>query len=83
MDEQQVQKVVEETQRLKLQQETPDSPEALATIPMLRREDLDKKIHHLPIEVIQDGPGTILFHDIFTNGILYLDLGFNLRVLPQ
>ena len=83
MDEQQVQKVVEETQRLKLQQETPDSPEALATIPMLRREDLDKKIRHLPIEVIQDGPGAILFHDIFTNGILYLDLGFNLRVLPQ
>ena len=26
---------------------------------------------------------TLLYHDLFTNGIVYLDIGFDLQMLPQ
>ncbi|MDO9087104.1 MAG: insulinase family protein [Anaerolineaceae bacterium] len=77
----QMEKILQETEDLKRRQETPDTPEALATIPMLKKEDLDPKIKELPNQVIQTIPSTILFHDLFTSGILYLDLGFNLKAL--
>ena len=63
-------------------QETPDSPEALASIPTLTRADLDRAIKPIPVEEIEDG-AQILYHDLFTNGIAYLDLGFDLHALPQ
>lgn len=68
---------------LKIRQETPDSAEALATIPSLTIIDLDKKIRTIPIEVLNHNGTAIVVHDIFTNGIVYLDLGFDLHYLPQ
>ena len=70
-------------QDLKDRQETPDSAAALATIPSLTLEDLDRKVKTIPIEVIKQDGMDILVHDIFTNGIVYLDLGFDLHLLPQ
>ncbi|MBI5959927.1 MAG: insulinase family protein [Chloroflexi bacterium] len=78
-----LQQVVEETRRLKEMQETPDSPEALATIPCLQLEDLDKQNKLIPLQVAETHGAQILYHDLFTNGIVYLDLGFNLHALPQ
>lgn len=75
--------VQESARRLKLRQEAPDSPEALATIPSLKLSDIDRKMKTIPIEVEQTGGQTTLYHDLFTNGIVYLDLGFNLHRLPQ
>lgn len=83
MSEQEVDQAIENTRRLKVLQETPDSPEALMTIPTLDLDDIDRSIRRIPIERLQKGQTPFLFHDLFTNGILYLDLGFNLRVLPQ
>jgi Zn-dependent M16 (insulinase) family peptidase len=83
MDEQALAQAVEGTHQLKLRQETPDSPEMLMTIPMLERDDLDREIRRIPTEVIEGaGASEVLFHDLFTNGVLYIDLGFDLRVLP-
>ena len=83
MTEEQLQQVVEETLELKRRQETPDSPEALATIPTLKLSDLEREIRRIPSEehTLADIP--TLYHDLFTNGIVYLDLAFNLRVIPQ
>ena len=78
-----VQQVIEETRTLRQMQETPDSPEALATIPTLALDDLDKKNKVIPIDVSAHDGTPLLYHDLFTNGIVYLDLGFNVRVLPQ
>lgn len=75
--------IVANTKQLKLQQETPDSPEALATIPVLGLDDLDRQIRTIPSVEMQAGEVRLLYHDLFTNGILYLDLGFDLHVLPQ
>ena len=82
MNETQVEEVMANMRQLKVRQETPDSPEMLMTIPMLDRDDLDREVRRIPIEEIQSGKRRVLFHDLFTNGILYLDLGFDLRVLP-
>jgi hypothetical protein len=78
-----LQEIIETTRELKRRQETPDSPEALATIPHLQRSDLEPKIKTIPIEILPAGSGKILYHDLFTNGILYLDVGFDLQQLPQ
>ena len=79
-----LQRIIAETHTLREMQLTPDPPEALATIPSLKLDDLDKKNKTIPIEVhtSPDDGATILYHDLFTNGIVYLDLGFDLRVLP-
>jgi Zn-dependent M16 (insulinase) family peptidase len=68
-------------QELQRRQETPDSPEALASLPTLLRSDLETKVRSVPNEVLSSGAGQILFHNLFTNGILYLEAGLNLRGL--
>lgn len=78
-----LQLVINNMQELLLLQQTPDSPESLATLPMLTLEDLDKENKTIPIEVIQNQGADVLFHDLFTNGILYLNVGFDLHTLPQ
>lgn len=75
--------VVARTAELKRIQSTPDRPEDLRCIPNLLLKDLDKKNTVLPIEVGAIGTTPYLFHDLFTQGISYLDLGFNLSVIPD
>ena len=71
--------IQKDTAELKRRQVAPDSPEALKTIPGLKLSDLDKGIKLIPLEV----KGQVLYHDLFTNGIVYLDLSFDLHALPQ
>ncbi len=70
-------------ERLKTLQDTPDTPEALATIPTLTLADLDREIRRIPVAEGELAGVPLLTHDLFTNGILYLDLGFDLASLPQ
>lgn len=83
MDQARLEEVIKETRKLKQMQETPDPPEALAAIPSLTLDDLDEKIKTVPLAVETQQGTEILYHDIFTNGIVYLDVGFNLHALPQ
>jgi Zn-dependent M16 (insulinase) family peptidase len=78
-----LQALVENTRALKRRQETPDSPAARATIPMLRLTDLDKENKRIPCAIEEQGGCPLLYHDLPTNGIVYLDLGLNLHTLPQ
>ncbi len=75
--------VVENTQTLKRFQETPDPPEALRAIPMLRQDDLDRLNKTIPVAYSRIYQTSSLFHDLFTNNIVYLDLGFDLHTLPD
>ena len=79
----------EELARIKAQmealhklQETPDDPDALAAIPRLTLDDLDKRVPTIPLEAGELAGGRLLYHDLVTNGILYLDVGLDLRALP-
>ncbi|GAB4500506.1 MAG: insulinase family protein [Anaerolineales bacterium] len=67
---------------LKKRQETPDSPAALASIPALTLKDIDPKISLIPCEIETRRGVKIFSHDLPTNGILYLDLGFDLHPVP-
>ncbi|MCL2429907.1 MAG: insulinase family protein, partial [Alphaproteobacteria bacterium] len=74
--------VVETTQRLKELQVTPDPPEALAKIPSLRLSDLPRKNRSIPRVEERCAETTTLFHDLPTNRVIYLDIGFDLHRLP-
>jgi presequence protease len=81
MDPGELEGIVENARELKRLQGTPDPPEALATIPMLKVEDLDRANKSIPLAFPDGGGIQTLFHDLFTNGIAYVDVGFNLRSL--
>ena len=83
MNETDLDAIFQNTRQLKIRQETPDSPEALATIPSLKLEDLDRQNKFIPLEVSNICGTEALYHDLFTNSIVYLDLGFNLHGLNQ
>lgn len=74
--------IISDNARLKTIQETPDSPQALARIPSLVIDDLEKGVKTIPIAYDSLSGSQVLYHDLFTNGIIYLDLGMNLRLLP-
>ena len=83
LSESQIAELVENTKKLKLRQETPDAPEAVEKLPVLKLQDLEKKSNTIPIEVLESQNAEVLYHDLFTNGIVYLDLGFDLHALPK
>ncbi|MBI4389469.1 MAG: insulinase family protein, partial [Nitrospinae bacterium] len=74
--------LVEKTKTLQRLQTTPDSPEALAMLPKLGLEDLNKDLPVFPIESKRESQPKILFHDLFTNKIAYLQIGFDTRSVP-
>lgn len=79
----QVEEIISTTKKLKLRQQSPDSPEALKTIPILKREDLRKEAEHLPLQ-FRDLDGTrILFSNVDTHGIIYLTFYFDALKVPQ
>ncbi|MBW1801786.1 MAG: insulinase family protein, partial [Deltaproteobacteria bacterium] len=71
--------IIRDNRKLKELQEAPDSPEALASIPVLKRSDLPKENTIIPCEFSEMHGTRTLYHDLFTNGIVYLDLGFNIH----
>ncbi len=74
-------RTVETAARLLELQKTADTPEAFKTLPLLKRSDLDQKIRTVPRAVEQRDNATVLFHEIFTGGIVYVDIGFDLHAL--
>ena len=83
MTSDQLQSVIDNTRELNKMQETPDLPEALAKIPVLNLPDLDKKNKTIPLTLSDQKGARILYHNLSTNGIIYFDMGFDMRTLPQ
>jgi Zn-dependent M16 (insulinase) family peptidase len=77
-----VERLVEETTALRRQAETPDSAEALATIPTLRLADIERSVRAVPTSQGSIAGARVLTHELATNGIVYLDIGLDLGVLP-
>jgi presequence protease len=78
-----LQEIAADTATLKAIQETPDPPQALAQIPSLKLSDLERVNKSIPLALTQEKGCDLLYHDLFTSGIVYLDIGFNLYALPQ
>lgn len=78
-----IKQIVDRTRTLQELQMTPDSPEALATLPLLGLEDVPKEGEEHPIEIKNEFAPKILFHDLFTNKIAYIQIGFNAHTVPM
>ncbi len=68
---------------LKAWQQNPDTPEAVASIPMLKISDIPEDIAKIPREVKALDGSTVLFHDVATGGIVYTDLYFDASDLTK
>ena len=75
--------VMDSCAALRAAQEEPDTEEALASIPILARSDIRKEAEQLPLDV-RDCAGTkVLFSDLETNGIVYLNFYFPMSAVAQ
>ncbi|MDR2695828.1 MAG: insulinase family protein, partial [Deltaproteobacteria bacterium] len=77
------QALVDGTRKLRAIQAAPDSPEALASIPSLELADLPTRNTPIPLEERRIASTPLLFHDLDTSGIAYLELLLPLAAVPQ
>ena len=75
--------IIEDTKHLKAYQATDDTKEDLATIPLLKKEDLSYDVVPLSNNEYEVNGVKVLHHDFNTNGIGYLRLLFNLKNIPS
>ena len=75
--------IISVTKKLIEFQKAEDSPEALATIPLLKLSDITPKTTWYSCKANEIAGITQLFHNEFTNNIIYTNQWFDLRVLPQ
>ena len=62
---------------------TPDSKEELNKIPLLSIDDIEKEVEKIPIEEKKEKDIKVLFHPLFTNGIIYMNLYFDIDMVPE
>ncbi len=76
-------RIRDEAARLKALQSQPDTPEALARLPRLRRSDIPREVERIRSEESRTGSIPILKHEIFSNGIVYLDCVFDVAPVSE
>jgi Zn-dependent M16 (insulinase) family peptidase len=72
-----------EAQLLKKFQSEQDPPEVTAAVPKLEIADISRQIEMIPTQKDQTNGVTVLRHELFTNGIAYLDLAFDVSDIPD
>ncbi|MGZ3579331.1 MAG: insulinase family protein, partial [Syntrophales bacterium] len=70
-------------QALKKFQAEPDAPAAAAALPRLRISDISRSIETIPTVKTATENVPVMMHDIFANGIGYLDLAFDVSDVPE
>ena len=75
----QVETVVAQSKALKEYQDEPNDPEVLKLIPMLSREDIGREAMPFTWKESKQSGVTVLHHDLFTAGIGYLRLLFDVK----
>ncbi|NEU04344.1 insulinase family protein [Clostridium senegalense] len=77
LSNEQLEEIIEETKTLILRQNTPDSKEALETIPLLSLDDIDKNVEDLSVKEECEKDIKILWHETFTSKIAYINVFFD------
>lgn len=83
LTKEEIDKLIEDTKHLKQYQEEPSAKEDLEKIPMLKREDLRKEAAPLTYEVKECGGVKAIHTNLESNGILYLNLMFDIRTIEE
>lgn len=71
------------TEYLKEYQEEESPQEDLEKIPVLKLEDIDRNVRPFKNEELTIEDTKVLYHDYNTNGIVYLDMVFDITKLPE
>ena len=83
LSEEQIEELINSTKALKKYQEEPSTQEELEKIPLLKISDIKKEAKPYRYKE-NDVDGTkVITHDIFTNGIGYTSLYFDITDLPK
>lgn len=77
------QALVERTAALEEYQSEPDREEDIARIPVLRREDISREIEPIINEEMTIAGVPVVFHEIETNGIGYVDILFDMSGIEE
>lgn len=83
LSKEEVARLVERTHALEAYQSEPSAEEDLATIPVLKREDIGLDIAPIYNEEMEISGIPTVFHEIDTNGIGYVDLMFDMSEVPE
>ena len=78
-----LEEIIAFTKQLEAFQDEPNSEEGLATIPMLSIEDIKKEVEPFDNQMLDADGIPVLWHDIETNGIVYMDLMFDTRYVSE
>ncbi len=81
LSDKEIAKLVKDTKDLHKYQEEEDTPEVLQKIPLLKINDIKKEAEGFINESGKIAEKDYLYHDIFTNGIGYLSVSFDLGVI--
>lgn len=82
LSEEQIAKLVADTEALRIYQETPDSPELLAKIPLLKISDIHPDAKQYPVAKSEVCGVPVLHYDAETNGIVNLRMILDVTDLP-
>jgi Zn-dependent M16 (insulinase) family peptidase len=82
LSEEEMDRLIDKTHRLKRYQEAASTREELDAIPVLSRGDINPKAQPLYETIHKIEDTIIVHHDIFTNGIGYLKLSFDVKNIP-
>lgn len=77
MSDEELKEVIALSDELHKRQETEDSPEALATIPLLERKDIQREVDVLDVEKEAVEGGTLLYQELPVNKICYVRFAFD------
>ncbi len=83
LSREEIQELVEKTKKLQEFQETPDTEEQLRTLPMLSLSDLKREAQPLYNQEHYIEETLLLHHNLFTNGIAYVNLLFDTKYVKK
>ena len=82
LSEDEIRKLIADTKHLKEYQETPSPKEDLEKIPMLARSDMKKEAAPFYNTELSVKGIPVVHHDIYSNGIIYLTMLFDIAHVP-
>ena len=83
LTEEEVRKIAADAAELERMNGQPNPPDALSQLPQLSVNDLPDKPKHIPTTIEKVGGRDFLRSDVFSNGVNYFVLDFDVRGLPE
>ena len=83
LSDSELEELINKNIKLEKKQLSPDTPEDKATIPKLSVSDVNPKVDITSQEIIKHKDVTLLYHDIFTSKISYVDFLFDVSMIDE